>query len=121
MDHEEYERQMIDMVNQNAEEKSNLSNINSFENKATKKMFSLLNRNDKRILVLGLRRTLLALLTTIVFAISVCCFIAVAMAQGYLAVVLFFAALMTMGFAFVLLYAQGILHKIPQESKGEIK
>ena len=111
MDYEAYERQMIDGVNHNAEKKSKQFNIGGPENKVSTKMISLFNKNDKRILVRGLKRTLLALLTAMMFALSVCCFVAVATTPGYLAVILFFAALMTMGCAFVLLYAQGIIHK----------
>jgi hypothetical protein len=121
MDHEAFEKEMIDGVNHNCEEKRKQHNISYPETKVSKKMVSLLNKNDKRILVMGIKRTLLALLTAAMFALSVICFVAVATTPGYLAVALFFMGLVTMGCAFVLLYAQGIINKTHYESGGEIK
>lgn len=118
MNHEEYERQMIDCVNHNAEETNKRFDISGSKNKATTKLISIFNKNDKRILARGFRRTILALLTATMFALSVFCLVVAATAQGYLAVVLFFAALIAMGFAFILLYAQGITHA---ESQGDSK
>ena len=77
-----------------------------------------MNKNDARVVVTGLKRTLLALLTAVVFALSVCSFIGVASAPGYFAVVLFFIAIIELVASFILLYAQGIIRV---ESKGESK
>ena len=114
MNHDEYERQMIDMVNHNAKEKK----TGLYENTAKKKVFTAA---DFRALRIGIRRTLLALVTAIVFALSIYDFIAVTTVSGYWAVLLFVCAIMLLGLSFLLLYAQGILSKTQQESKGEIK
>ena len=77
-----------------------------------------MDKNDARIVRRGFKRTLLALLTATMFAISVLGFVAVATAPGYLAVILFLGSIIAMVCAFVLLYAQGITYV---ESKGDGK
>lgn len=103
MDHEAYERQMFDIVNRKAEDK----HTDTRESTVTTKK-SLLTKTDIRVLRRGLKRTGIALLTTILFALSIFSFIKAATATGYLAVVLFFLAIVLMVFAFVFLYAQGV-------------
>ncbi len=116
MEHDAYENQMIDLVNRNAKEKK--SGLYETTTTVKKRIFT---KTDVSTLRRGLRRTLLALLTALIFALSIFCFITVATETGYLAVFLFLAAIVFMGFAFILLYAQGILHTMSQESNGEIK
>ena len=106
MEHDIYENQMIDGVNRNAEEKSQA--IDALKN-ATQKSSTSGERNAQ-IVRRGLKRILLALMTAAMFVISVVGFIAVATAPGYLAVLLFFASVATLGCVFILLYAQGIGH-----------
>jgi fatty acid desaturase len=108
MDHEAYENEMIDTINRHAEEKSR-------QTTAAKRVFT---KTDARTLRQGIKRTLIAILTAVLFALSVCCFIAVAFAAGYWAVIVFFSAIVLLGLAFILLYAQGITHV---ESKGDNK
>ena len=106
MDHDVYENQMIDGVNRHAEDRSQL--IDSLKNATQKSSTS--GKRNARIVRKGLKRTVLALMTAATFAASVFGFITVASAPGYLAVLLFFTSIVALGFAFVLLYAQGIGH-----------
>ena len=69
----------------------------------------------------GLKRMALAVVTAVLFAASVFCFIKAATAIGYLAILLFFIALIAMGLSLLLLYAQGIISSPNTESKGESK
>jgi fatty acid desaturase len=108
MDHNAYENEMIDTINRHAEEKSRQAT-------AVKRVFT---KTDTRTLRQGLKRTLIAILTAVLFALSVYNFIAVATATGYWAVILFFSAIVLLVWAFILLYAQGITHV---ESKGDNK
>lgn len=112
MDHEEYENQMIDGVNRHAEERAGTYESATV---AKKRVFT---KTDARALRQGLKRTVLALFTAVLFALSVYGFIAVATVTGYWAVGLFLSAIVVMGSAFILLYAQGITHV---ESKGDKK
>lgn len=109
MNHEEFEKEMIDGVNRNAEEKSMCC-----ENAVTTEQ-SLFTKTDVTILTLGLKRMVIALFTAVLFAISVCGFIVTALARGYLAVLLFFASVLALVCSIVFLYAQGIPHKAPAE------
>ena len=111
MDHEAYEKQMIDTINRNAEEKSKKVEVCTSNSK-------VITTADKTTLKRGLKRTILALLTAIMFGFSVTGFITVATAPGYLAVLLFIGSLAALGGAFILLYAQGIVNA---ESKGDHK
>lgn len=120
MDHEAYERQMFDTINCKAKEASKQFDAET-ENTVPKKRMSLITKSDKRILKKGLRRTLLAVMTAAMFAFSLCGFVSVATATGYLAVLLFILSLLALGCAFILLYAQGVTDEIPQESKGDGK
>jgi hypothetical protein len=71
-----------------------------------------------KILKTGLKRMGVALFTAALYALAVFDFIAVATAPGYLAVLLLIVALMLLGMAFILTYAQG-LTKVHEESQGE--
>lgn len=113
MNHEAYERTMIDTINQHAAEAA--------KEPAKANWSRVVTKHDARVVVRGLKRTLLALFTAVTFALAVISLIKVASAPGYLAVLLFFLAIIELLVAFVLLYAQGITYKIPQESKGESK
>ena len=76
------------------------------------------NDRDTKTLAFGLKRTVLALLTAAMFALSVLGFIKVASATGYIAVLVFFGSVIALLTSFVLLYAQGVTGA---ESKGESK
>lgn len=104
MDHEEYESQMIDGVNRNAAEYTGTP-----ESTVTVKK-RVFTKADARAVRRGLKRMALALITAILFAISVFTFVAVAYVTGYLAVLLFISAITVMGLAFIFLYAQGIVN-----------
>jgi hypothetical protein len=110
MDHDVYESHMIDTVNRHSGEPVN--------EPVEVKRSLVMNKNDARTLVVGLKRTLLALVTATILAISVIGFIAVAKATGYIAVLLFFASILGLLGAYILLYAQGITCI---ESRGESK
>ncbi len=102
MNHEAYEKQMINTVNRNAEEKTKApESTTPVEN-------AVFTKTDASTLKRGFKRTLLALLTAVMFAFSVFSFIAVASASGYLAVVLFIAGLVATFCGILFLYAQGI-------------
>lgn len=113
MDHDAYENQMIDGVNRHAEEWNELSGELESTPDAKKSVF---RNKDAKTLMIGLRRTAIALLTIILFSLSIFCFISVATATGYWAVALFISAIVLMIWAIVFLYAQGIIHV---ESKGD--
>ena len=115
MDHEAYENEMIDSVNRHAEEKCQYAD--AFESTVTAKK-SVFAKTDVETLKLGLKRMLLAIGTAALFALSVLCFILVATAEGYWAVIVFFAALVFAVCGFIFLYAQGITHV---GSKGDNK
>lgn len=112
MDHEAFEKEMIDTVNRHSGEWDQLTFDSEFAEvpKAPKTKSA-----DMKTLGRGLKRTLLALITALWFAVSVCCFIMVATAEGYWAVLVFFAALVFLMFGLIFLYAQGI---IDGESRG---
>ncbi len=96
MDHNAYEKEMIDGVNRNADERVQYADAH----KST----------DAKTLWRGFKRMLLAIITATMFALSVYCFIATATVTGYWAVALFLSAIVLMFFAFTLLYAQGITY-----------
>ena len=79
-----------------------------------------MSESDKWTVAVGLRRTLLAFLTLLLFAASAVGFVAVASARGYMAVLLFFASTLGMLGAFIFVYAQGITNTT-KESQGESK
>ena len=105
MDHEAYENQMIDGVNRHAEERTPFAGNFEITPVAKKSVFT---KTDLVALKQGFRRTLLALLTAILFGLSVYTFIAVATSTGYLAVAFFLLAIVLLILAFICLYAQGI-------------
>lgn len=81
-----------------------------------------MNKTDLDILKRGLKRTGLALITEIVFALAVFDLAVTAVAPGYLAVLLFLAAIMLVGATIVLLYAQGVTARWEHtESQGDSK
>jgi hypothetical protein len=109
MDHEAYENEMIDVINRHGEDTAK---------EAPEVTGRIVNKDDARVLVRGLKRTLLALLTAAMLALAVIGLITVAKVPGYQAVVLFFTSILALIASFVLLYAQGIIRV---ESKGESK
>jgi 1,4-dihydroxy-2-naphthoate octaprenyltransferase len=116
MDHEAYENEMIDAINRHGEEATKES-----AEAGKPKGNQVVNKNDALVVARGLKRTLIALLTAGLFAISVIGLIAVASAHGYMAVLLFFASLVGIALAFILLYAQGITYLNHAEGQGESK
>ena len=78
-----------------------------------------MNKADFTILKRGLKCVLIALLTAAMFGLSGWCFVETAKAPGYWAVLLFFTAIMSLGMALILLYAQGIIRGKYVESEGE--
>jgi Flp pilus assembly protein TadB len=115
MDHEAYENEMIDDINRNAKDKN--MHDSTRESTSVLKQY-LFSKEDKKIMRRGLKRTLLALVTAALFALAICGLVAVAVAPGYLAVLLFFASILSVVCAFISLYAQGI---IDTESYGDGK
>ena len=113
-DHDVYEKEMIDMVNRHAEDKSQNSTPQSTVVAKTK----VFTKRDVISLGRGLKRMIIALITAFLFALSVFSFFLVAKAPGYWAVVVFFGAVVLLIVAFTLLYAQGI---VPDERKGDDK
>lgn len=75
-----------------------------------------MNKHDLRILKRGLRRTVLALVTEIVFALTVFDLVLTARAPGYLAVLMFLASIQLAVATVVLLYAQGLPDGVHIES-----
>lgn len=80
-----------------------------------------MNKNDLTILKMGLKRTGLALVTELVFALAVFDLVLTAVAKGYLAVLLFLAAILLIGATIVLLYAQGLVCGVHTERPGDGK
>ena len=81
----------------------------------------VMNKTDAKILKRGLKRVGVAVLTTSIFVSSVVGLIVTATAPGYLAVLRFLLSVVGLLASFVLLYDQGINHRIHTESKGESK
>lgn len=115
MDHNVYENQMIDGVNRNAEEKNHHTSTQEEPVVATASLFT---KTDATALKRGIKILLVALLTAAQFALAVFCFIKVATTTGYWAVILFLGAILLLVWAFVFLYALGI---IPGGRQGEGK
>ena len=110
MDHDAWENQII-------------SSFERREGKTTKKPDNDtkgMSESDKWTLAVGVRRTLLAFLTLLLFVASVAGFVGVAYVRGYLAVLLFFASVLGTIGAVIFIYAQGITNST-DESKGESK
>ena len=104
MDHEAFEKEMIDHVNRNAEEKHHKEPV--------------ITKNDKYALTRGLKHILISLITVVMFAASVSGFIVTAIVPGYLAVTAFIASIAAAVATFILVYAQGIIRT---ENRGESK
>ena len=113
MDHETFENEMIETVNQHGD--------SVIYTETQEKSSPVTKKNDARIVFTGLKRTLVALMTVAFFALAVLGFIAVAKMQGYMAVLVFFASVVSLLGSFTFLYAQGIVTKILPESKGDDK
>lgn len=116
MDHEAFEKEMIDGVNRNAAEKRAAA-----PEKTVVAKERLFTRSDAVALKRGLKRMMIALLTVVLFGIAVFGFIVTAISPGYLAVLLFIASIVALIFAFVFLYAQGLTRKPHVESQGDDK
>lgn len=114
MDHETYENEMMAVVNRHGEVATEESSKT-----AKAKWSSVINKNDTKVVVTGLKRTLLAFATLAMLAVAVFGFITVAKAQGYIAVVIFFASIIALIASYTLLYAQGIISKATSKSGGE--
>lgn len=80
-----------------------------------------MSKSDVKTLRRGLKRMVFALATAALFALSVWAFIGTATAPGYVAVLLFLAAILWLGMALILLYSMGITRRTRMESKGERK
>lgn len=80
-----------------------------------------MNKTDVKILMRGLKRVGVAILTAAIFVSSVVGLIVTATAPGYLAVLLFLLSIAGLLATFILLYAQGINRRIIKEGKGESK
>ena len=115
MNHEAYEKEMIDTVNRHSAEWDQLTFADEFPD--TKKG-SKHKGEDARTLRRGLKRMAIAILTAIVFLLTVFTYIAVATATGYAAVLLFFLGVVLTVVTYILLYAQGVTQV---ESKGGSK
>ena len=115
MDHEAYENEMIDGVNRHTKEWDQIT----FDSEITPtEKNRVVTKTDTRALRQGFKRMVLALFTTALFALSIFCFIVTATATGYLAVFLFFSAIVLMVWAVIFLYAQGVADV---GSKGDSK
>ena len=101
MDHEAYEKEMIDSVNRNAEGKA-----------------KLVTKADKAMLKAGFGCVLVSLFTAGLAFLSVWCLIRVVKAPGYLAVLLFLASIFVGIVSLTLLYALGIA---VTKATGEVK
>ena len=113
MNHDVYENQMIDSINRHAEEQSQYTGAPA-KNR-------LVNKKNARTLGRGISRMLFALLTAVLFAISVYGFIVVASVTGYWAVLLFNVSIVNLFWACVLVYTQGRARKTDTESQGDDK
>lgn len=111
MDHDVWEDSLLETFERREEAKSS-SNVRKIQ---------FMNKADTRTVVVGLKRTLLALLTILMFAATILGFVVVASAHGYMAVLLFFASILGLIVSYILLYAQGIVSARIQESKGDNK
>ena len=80
-----------------------------------------MSKIDVAILKRGLKRTALAMLTALSFALAVAGFIAVAFVHGYWAVLLFATSIFAWFFSVSLLYAQGLKPVSRKERTGESK
>lgn len=103
---DKYEQEMIDAVNRHAEEQSHYASTQETPSRA-------------KVMGRGLGRMLLAVLTAVLFAISLYGFIMVASVPGYRAVLLFHVSGMNLFWAFALLHAQGKNRQANTESQGD--
>ena len=115
MNHEVFEKEMIDGVNRHAEEQRKHS-----ASTVTTKL-SLFTKTDATTLKRGLKRMVIALFTAVLFAIAIFGFIVTAIATGYMAVMIFLTSVVILGCAFAFVYAQGITRWTLVESQGDDK
>ena len=80
-----------------------------------------MSKQDAAIIKRGLKRIMLALATTIAFVAALWGFYLVAVTDGYVAVATFIVSMLTLFFAFVLLYAQGMTRKSRAKGQGDGK
>ena len=111
MDHEAFEKEMINSVNRHSEKWDQITFDGEFPEEVNNHKVKVFDKKDASALKTGLKRMTVALATAFLFALSIFCFIITATATGYWAVILFFAAVVHMVWAFILLYAQGISPK----------
>lgn len=78
-----------------------------------------MNKTDVKILKRGLRRVVLALLTTVTFLVAVAGLVAVVFLPGYAAVLVFIASLLVLATAFGMLYGHGMNPRTHTESTGD--
>lgn len=113
MTHDAWENEMLETFERREEEAAKTT--------GKVKQNQAMGKTDARTVIVGIRRTLLALATILLLAASIFGFITVASAHGYLAVLLFFVSILGLIASYILLYAQGITKVVSQESKGESK
>lgn len=117
MDHEAFEKEMIDTVNRHSGEWKQITFDGEFAEAPKSHKVKIITKKDVSTLATGLKRMLVALFTAILFGLSIFAFIATATATGYWAVILFIAAIVLMLWAFIFMYAQGISAGGKYESK----
>lgn len=113
MDHNAWENQILETFERREAEAAKAV--------AMTKPNQVITKTDAKTVAVGIKRTLLALLTILFLGAAVYGFVAVASASGYIAVLLFFASVLGLIASYILLYAQGITNVVPKESKGENK
>ena len=101
MDHEAFEKEMIDSINRNAESKT-----------------KLVTKADKAMLKAGFGCVLVSLFTAGLAFLAVWCLIQMVKAPGYMAVLLFLASIFVGIVSLSLLYALGIA---VTKATGEVK
>ena len=107
---DKYEQEMIETVNRHAEEQSRYTCTQDTPSKA---------KANAKNLGRGFVRMMFAVLTAVMFAISVYGFIVVASVTGYWAVLMFTVSVANLFWAFVLLYTQGRTRKTNAEGQGD--
>lgn len=103
MDHDAYEKHMIDEVNRNAVEYTDAPERTNPERR-------VFTKADAKALRRGFKRMVVALFTALLFGLSIFAFIAAASATGYWAVILFFSAVVLTIWTVIFVYAQGITY-----------
>lgn len=78
-----------------------------------------MNKTNVKILKRGLKRVMLALLTTATCLLALTGFIAVAFVSGYIAVLLFLFSIVVAALAYGMLYGQGMNRRINTKDRSE--